>query len=92
MSDDGIDLVANFAIVGALLNDAHTTGQTLIELKDKEIVQLRAELNLIRDRVSMLCDQPYAPSTSRLLEMIHPSYDSVTAAITRGLGEWNYDH
>lgn len=84
--NDGMNLVAN--VMGAMLNDAHANGQTLIEMKDQEIARLRAELNVVRSRVSFACSKPYAPSTAFLLKVLYPSRDEVTHAVESGMGEW----
>lgn len=83
------DLIVN--LMGTLVNNAHETGQTLLDLKEREITRLRAELNIIRNRVLTATDGPYAPSTVYLREVLFPSDDAIKRGVENGMGEWNYD-
>jgi len=88
MADTGMEFVAE--VMGVMLNDAHSTSQTLQEMNERTIARLRAELNLIRENMEYLLEQPWTPSSRAIERALYPSAKSVDSAVEAGMGEFGY--
>jgi hypothetical protein len=64
VSDDGTGLIAQ--LVQANYNDYAAVSQQLIDGYQKEIAELKAWRDIVRDRMEELCSQPWAPSSNAI--------------------------
>lgn len=77
-------------IMGQMVNNAHDSWSTLNDAKDRDIEKLRAELNLVRDQMNYLLEQPYAPAERFIVKALYPSPKQIDDAIKSGMGDFRY--
>lgn len=82
------DLV--MALMGQMVNNAHSTWHQISDNQEAEIKRLRAQIVLITEGIEEALTGPYAPSERVLRRALYPYTDEVDRAVEEGLGDYRH--
>jgi hypothetical protein len=74
--ETGVPTIA-LLVMSRLLDDAHGTGQTLIDSYRHSYAESKATLDLVREGIDNMLNGPYMPMPHMLLAMLFPSQKDV---------------